>query len=73
MLNRSLEFAIRMAKLNQGTVCKNRASGINPRYHLFGHIHAANGIVKLHQTTFVNAAMMNEMYEFVNEPILLEI
>lgn len=46
---------------------------INPRYHLFGHIHAAYGIKKLHQTTFVNSAIMNGIYEFVNKPILLEI
>jgi len=46
---------------------------INPRYHLFGHIHAAYGIKKLQQTTFVNSAIMNGIYEFVNKPILLEI
>jgi len=46
---------------------------INPRYHLFGHIHAAHGIKEIGQTTFVNAAIMNEVYEFVNNPVLLEI
>ena len=46
---------------------------INPRYHLFGHIHASHGIKKIGQTTFVNSAIMNEMYEFVNNPFLLEI
>ena len=46
---------------------------INPRYHLFGHIHAAHGIRKIQQNTFVNAAIMNEAYELVNNPILLEI
>jgi len=46
---------------------------INPHYHLFGHIHAAYGIIQLQQTTFVNAAIMNEIYEFVNKPVLLDI
>ena len=46
---------------------------ISPRYHLFGHIHANHGIQKIGQTTFVNSAIMNEMYEFVNKPKLLEI
>jgi len=46
---------------------------IKPRYHLFGHVHAAHGIKKLQQTTFVNAAIMNEIYEFTNKPVLLEI
>ena len=46
---------------------------INPRYHLFGHIHANHGIRKIGQTTFVNSAIMNGIYEFVNKPKLLEI
>ena len=46
---------------------------VNPHYHLFGHIHAAYGIKKIGQTTFVNSAIMNGMYELVNKPILLEI
>ena len=46
---------------------------IRPHYHLFGHIHAAHGIKKLQQTTFVNSAMVNEAYELVNKPFLLEI
>jgi len=46
---------------------------INPRYHLFGHIHASHGITKIGQTTFVNSAIMNKIYEFVNKPTLLEI
>ena len=46
---------------------------ISPRYHLFGHIHANHGIKKIGQTTFVNSAIMNGFYEFVNKPFLLEI
>jgi predicted phosphodiesterase len=46
---------------------------INPHYHLFGHIHASYGIKKIGQTTFVNSAIMNGEYEFINKPILLEI
>ncbi len=46
---------------------------IKPRYHLFGHIHANHGIQKIGQTIFVNSAIMNGMYEFVNKPKLLKI
>ena len=46
---------------------------IKPKYHLFGHIHDAYGIVKSEHTTFVNAAILSENYELKNEPILLEI
>ena len=44
-----------------------------PKYHLFGHIHKAYGIEKSEHTTFVNAAILSENYELINEPILLKI
>ena len=44
-----------------------------PKYHLFGHIHKAYGIEKSEHTTFVNAAMLSEDYQIINEPILLKI
>ncbi|MDR1181432.1 MAG: metallophosphatase domain-containing protein [Bacteroidales bacterium] len=46
---------------------------IKPKYHLFGHVHGAYGIEKSAYTTFVNAALMNENYELVNNPVLLEV
>ena len=46
---------------------------IKPKYHLFGHIHDAYGIEKSEYTTFVNAAILSENYELINEPVLLEI
>ena len=46
---------------------------IKPTYHLFGHIHAAYGVEKSNDTVFINASLMNGMYEFVNKPIMLEI
>jgi len=46
---------------------------IQPQYHLFGHIHDAYGIVKNGNTTFVNAAILNEQYELAHQPVLLEI
>lgn len=44
-----------------------------PKFHLFGHIHGAYGIEKSEHTTFVNAAILSENYELLNEPILLKI
>ena len=46
---------------------------IQPKYHLFGHIHDAYGIEKIDNTTFVNAAILNEHYELTYKPVLLEI
>ena len=45
---------------------------IQPKYHLFGHIHGAYGIEKSEHTTFVNAAILSENYELMYDPILLE-
>ena len=46
---------------------------IQPKYHLFGHVHGAYGIEKIDNTTFVNASILNEHYMISNKPVLLEI
>ena len=46
---------------------------LQPKYHLFGHVHGAYGIEKIDNTTFVNASILNERYTVSNKPILLEI
>ena len=46
---------------------------INPRYHLFGHIHDAYGIQETGDTTFVNAALVDEGYRLLNKPFVFEI
>ena len=46
---------------------------IQPKFHLFGHIHNAYGMEKSKLTTFVNSAVLNGNYEHSNSPILFEI
>ncbi|MDL2223807.1 metallophosphatase domain-containing protein [Bacteroidales bacterium OttesenSCG-928-M06] len=46
---------------------------IQPQYHLFGHIHQSYGIEKIENTTFVNASLLDNNYDLLNKPILLEI
>ena len=46
---------------------------IQPRLHLFGHIHAQHGITTEHGITFSNGAIMNADYTTLNLPNLLEI
>ena len=46
---------------------------IKPQYHLFGHVHGAYGIEESEHTTFVNAAILSEDCQLINDPILLEI
>jgi len=50
-----------------------KAVKIQPRFHLFGHIHASYGTEKSGNTTFVNASVLNENYEFSNNPVIFEI
>jgi Icc-related predicted phosphoesterase len=46
---------------------------INPRYHLFGHIHESYGTEKHGETTFVNASLMNDESKPINAPVTIEI
>jgi Icc-related predicted phosphoesterase len=45
---------------------------ISPRYHLFGHIHDVYGVEKSHVTTFVNASVVNEKYQLLNNPFVFD-
>lgn len=46
---------------------------INPRLHIFGHIHESHGqipkMLDMPSTRFINASHVNESYEPVNKPI----
>lgn len=44
-----------------------------PRYHVFGHIHECHGELELGKTRFINASIMNENYQALNKPIILDI
>ena len=46
---------------------------VSPRYHLFGHIHDTYGVEKSKGTTFINAALMDEEYRLLNNPIVFDI
>lgn len=46
---------------------------IKPKIHCFGHIHGGYGIKIIENTTFINASNLNDVYECVNKPIIIEI
>lgn len=46
---------------------------IKPKYHIFGHIHEAYGILNQEHTTFINASSCNVSYQAENKPIVFEI
>lgn len=45
---------------------------IQPRLHVFGHIHHSHGVLKLGDTLYVNAAVCDESYKHTQEPIVLD-
>ena len=50
-----------------------RVEEIAPRAHLYGHIHRQNGILRIDNTIYSNAAVMNESYDSTNSPNLIEL
>lgn len=46
---------------------------IQPRYHIFGHIHEGAGVTSNEVTTFINASVINVSYEPVNSPVVFEL
>ncbi len=44
---------------------------INPKLHLFGHIHSQHGTLSQHGTTFSNGAIMNGDYTNLQSPSLI--
>lgn len=51
----------------------NRIKEIQPKIHLSGHIHEGYGQVKKFGTHFINASVLNERYEMVNTPIIVDL
>ena len=54
-------------------VLLQKVSEISPKLHLFGHIHNAHGIQKINGSIFSNGAIMNDSYENMQSPNLIEL
>lgn len=50
-----------------------RITGIHLKAHLFGHIHRQHGIMEQNGIIFSNGAIMNDDYEHINTPNIIEI
>jgi len=50
-----------------------RINSINPKVHVFGHIHEAFGSEESKYTKFINASILDEEYQIANEPILFSL
>lgn len=52
----------------------HHARRVKPKVHCFGHIHNDGGrMLEKDGTTFINCAMMDEQYDIVREPMVIEI
>ena len=45
---------------------------VQPKYHIFGHIHESYGIARYGQTIFANAASCTRSHGSLNPPIVLD-
>lgn len=52
---------------------KQRVLSAKPRFHVFGHIHEGYGIHVTPETTYINAAVLDERYQMVNPPVVVDI
>lgn len=50
-----------------------RIKEIKPKYHIFGHIHGGYGVYQDEHTTYINCSLLDEEYELINDPIVVEI
>ena len=61
-------------KVNVG--CSDLAKAIKrikPQVHVFGHIHDGYGVSDIDGVKYINASNLDEQYQAVNEPILVEV
>ena len=58
---------------NQGSqALRYRIDEISPKYLISGHIHEDRGFLQKEFTTYINASILDERYQFVHEPILFD-
>jgi len=70
-----LDVVMRSETLAEHTGCPDllaRIQQVQPRYHLFGHIHEEYGSYDQEGVTFLNVATMNKHYEIANQPVVIE-
>lgn len=51
----------------------NSVNKIKPRVHICGHIHEAYGTVEKAGIKYINASVLSERYELINDPIIFEL
>jgi Icc-related predicted phosphoesterase len=49
-----------------------RVDELKPKIHVFGHVHSGYGYYYNGHTHFINAAILNERYNYENKPLTIE-
>lgn len=52
---------------------KSKVLEIQPKLHVFGHIHEGYGTTTIDKTLYVNASLLNEKYQNAHIPIIIEL
>lgn len=52
---------------------RKKVEQVKPKLHVFGHVHGNHGVVEMNGTIFVNAAVVDNMNNLVNKPIVIDI
>ena len=50
-----------------------RTMKVKPLVHIYGHIHSSYGIHEENGTMFINASTLNDRYQVVNKPVVVDI
>ena len=58
--------------LGSKTLAK-KVEGLKIPYVVHGHIHGGYGIEKINKTTYINCSVLDEEYQLVNKPIVIDV
>jgi Icc-related predicted phosphoesterase len=63
-----------VGRRNENLGCElliQRILEVKPKFHVCGHIHTGYGVMETDDTTFINASVLNESYNYTQRPITL--
>lgn len=67
-----LDYGISGSNLGSQSLL-DRSRIVKPKIHVFGHIHEAYGSEFRYEVRYINASVLNEYYQNVNKPVVIEL
>jgi Icc-related predicted phosphoesterase len=49
-----------------------RLETVRPQVHVFGHIHSGYGVMKVGETLYLNASILDEQYKIAHRPFIID-